>query len=185
MKTTLSMICILISVFPIAKTGHKNLETIPDPAVKLTISTLETTYKLPKEGSEKNWFDLSIDCIITNTTDSILRLVSPNAYRISPHPWIVKMNGKSAHQWPGDFMCAPSFTEENKLTLKAHQQINVTFTWHTFIANFEQSPGLKKFRLKYHLMEAAVVNRYVKDIQKDLKEIESDWSNEISVRFEK
>ena len=82
-------------------------------------------------------------------------------------------------------MCAPHFTAEDKLEIKPNQKIHLTFQWHTFIANFEQTPGLKRFRLKYHLMEGAVVNRHTSDLQKDLKEIESDWSNEIKVEFEK
>ena len=184
MKTLLAILAFPVAFLSIATMDSKNFKTNSDPSIKLTISTDQTTFKLPSEESADDWFELNIHCVITNTTDSSLTVVSPNAFRIYPHPWMIEMNGRSARQWSGDIMCAPNFTEKDKLTIKPNQDISVTFQWHTFIKNFEQTPGVKRFRLKYHLLEGDEVSRHVNDIQKDLKEIESDWSNEISLTFE-
>ena len=69
MKTSMTILAFLVSILSISKIDFENFETISDPAIKLTISTDQSIYQLPSEESEDDWFELNINCVITNTTE--------------------------------------------------------------------------------------------------------------------
>ena len=147
--------------------------------ISLTLQVKETVNKLPK--GKDDWFSVTFVCTIKNTTKDTIYFVNPEAYKIFPHPWIISINGKDASFWPGDIMCAPSFTTRDIIKLAPQDTISKQFDWHTFVSNFSKQAGTYKAKVKYNFLGNKTWTMGAdKALLSDLK---SNYSNEVSFKI--
>ena len=144
----------------------------------ITISPENSTVQLPK--NRKDFFEIRFKGTIENQGLQDIKVVSPEAQQIIPHPYLINANGVEARFWDGSF-CAPSFKQEDMIVLKAGGKLNFKFLWHIFIHNFSQKPGKYSFSVRYSYKDK---DNFIVGVPKEgLTEIESSWSNEVEVEI--
>jgi hypothetical protein len=143
----------------------------------LTLQVKDINNKLPSGADD--WFVVNFLCSIKNNTDETIFFVNPEAYKIFPQPWIICIDGVDSNLWSGDPTCAPSFSEEDIITLRPKETINRTFDWHTFVPNFSKTPGDYSAKIKYEYIGRDTWTMGAD--KKSLTDLKTSYSN--SVKF--
>jgi hypothetical protein len=143
----------------------------------ITISPENSTVRLPKK--EDDWFDIDFKGTMKNQSSRNIEVVSAEAYKIYPHPYLIKVNGTEARFWSGDFMCAPPFKEQNKVVLKPGGKLDFKFSWHVFVKGFSRKAGKYTFSIRYSYESEDTITMGAS--KSGLDEVESEWSNEVEV----
>lgn len=147
--------------------------------ISLTLQVKDVVNKLPKRKDD--WFSVAFDCTIKNNSTDTIYFVNPAAYKIFPHPWTISVNGKDARFWPGDIMCAPSFTTRDIIKLAPQATIIKQFEWHTFVSNFSKQTGTHKAKVKYNFLGSKTWTMGANKIL--LSNLKSNYSNEITFKI--
>jgi hypothetical protein len=151
-----------------------------ESAIEITIDqNQKLTYQLPE--NEEDWFAMEFSFTILNTGQCAVKIVDPNAYKIFPQPWALKLNDRSSGKWSGSPMCAPSFVEEDKITIEPGESKEFEMYWSYFTQSFSRVPGKHELTIKYQLIQE---NTFTMGAESnDLTEVESDWSNTVEIEI--
>lgn len=119
---------------------------------------------------------------IRNNTDSPIRMIDPKAYRLYPHPWIVRIDGESSNIWPGGLICAPSFTEKDIITIPPGKSRPFTVSWTRLTYSMRNiGKGKHRLSLRYHYEQSA--NRRREAAERDITEISTGWTRPLTIEI--
>ena len=142
--------------------------------LKLTIvKNQEASFKLPKENE---FFSYDFDFYFHNQSDEDIVIISPEAYKISPNPWKIKIDGKVSRKWSGAH-CAPNFTEKNKLLIRAGSSVRMNIHLSSFTSSFTKTPGVHSIQIQYDFNKKKSYTWGSKYMLKDVTPLSTDWSN--------
>jgi hypothetical protein len=179
MKKTIFLIFLisgLLESFSFAQSGG-----IKESVILVIADNQDLTYQLPE--NDEDWFDMKFSFTIQNQGPSDIMIVSPNCYKIFPHPWIIKLDSKVANKWSGSPMCAPSFEESAKIQIKSGESKEFEMYWSYFTESFTRKAGKHELSIKYEIKldSTSTMGANVNN----LSELETEWSNTIEIEIRK
>jgi hypothetical protein len=155
-----------------------------DHTVVVSISTKHHQFALPKKSDDPlndDWFEIEIDLVIRNNSPHAIVLCSTDAYLMFPQPYLIRMNQCAARTWSGDVLCAPRFTEENKIRIDPGHEYTGTLSWNCFMENYTEAPGIYSVSVRYSF-DPKTSHSFGTDTN-GLSAITTAWSNEVTVEI--
>ena len=179
-------LCVAAALFALLLfCGALSLTSPPiDHPVAVSISTKQLQFTVPRKSDDPfddDFFEIEIDLVVRNNSPNSIVLCSTDAYLIFPQPYLIRMNQREARVWSGDVLCAPRFTEEDKIRIDPGHEYTGMLSWNCFMGNYTEAPGIYSMSVRYSF-DPKTSFSFGADTN-GLSAITTAWSNELTVEI--